>query len=121
MKGYRVFIVEDEAITATMFTYLFDSSNKYQVVGQAGNYADALTGIQATNPTVVLCDIKLADGGDGINLAEKITVPTLFVTALNDEATFARCRTVPSCIGCIIKPVRFHDINSLIQSRVEPC
>jgi DNA-binding NarL/FixJ family response regulator len=61
MTATRVFLVDDHALfRAGVRSELGDSVD---VVGEAGSVADAVTGILAVRPEVVLVDVHLPDGG----------------------------------------------------------
>ena len=61
MTATRVFLVDDHALfRAGVRSELGDS---VEVVGEAGSVADAVTGILAVRPDVVLVDVHLPDGG----------------------------------------------------------
>ena len=58
----NVFIVEDAPKTRKELASLVAEEKDFAVVGQAGSVREALVGIEATLPAVVLLDITLPDG-----------------------------------------------------------
>ena len=67
----RVFVVDDQELLRLGISALLAVQRDIEVVGEAGNAADALARIQATRPDVVLLDIRLPDG-DGVALCRSI-------------------------------------------------
>jgi CheY-like chemotaxis protein len=95
MKKKSILIVEDEAVTAKSLEKAVESFN-YRISGVAatGEEANELAG--KTRPDLVLMDIQLGAGIDGIEAAKRIaavdTIPLIYATAHSDEATLARVR-----------------------------
>jgi len=113
----RVLIVEDEAITA------LDLSNElsgmgYEVCGIVDTAEDAVRMAVQARPALVLMDVRLANGGDGIETARAIAgrhdTAIVFLTAHSDESTLARAFDV-SPFGYLIKPFRAQDLKVAIE------
>jgi DNA-binding NarL/FixJ family response regulator len=64
----RIAIVEDHPAIADGLAALLQGSKNVKVVGTAGDVRAAETLIESEAPDVVLCDIRLAEGGDGFEL-----------------------------------------------------
>ena len=58
----NVFIIEDAPKTRKELANLVADEKDFAVVGEAGSVREALVGIEATLPEVVLLDISLPDG-----------------------------------------------------------
>jgi DNA-binding NarL/FixJ family response regulator len=67
-RQVRVAIVEDHPAIADGLAALMQGSAGVTVVGTAGDVRTASTLIDRESPDVVLCDIRLADAGDGFDL-----------------------------------------------------
>jgi len=113
----RVLIVEDEAITA------LDLSNEltgmgYEVCGVVDTAEEAVRMAAEARPALVLMDVRLAHGGDGIETARVISsrqdTAIVFLTAHSDESTLARAFEV-SPLGYLIKPFRARDLKVAIE------
>jgi len=90
----RIFIVEDEAIVAADIAAMLRSSG-YEVAGIAGSGASALDKIFESRPDLVLLDIMIPGGLDGISLAQQLQargMPVVFLTAYADAATLQRAK-----------------------------
>jgi len=116
-KSARILVVEDEAVVA------LDVEDRlrrlgHQVVGTADSSASALALAAEVRPDLVLMDIALRDGGDGIAAAERLraelAVPVVFVTAFADAETIERAKRV-SPHGYIVKPFDERDLRATIE------
>jgi len=112
-----VLIVEDEAITALdLATEL--AGMGYRVCGVVDTAEAAVGAAVRERPAVVLMDIRLANGGDGVDTAQRICghhdTAIVFLTAHSDEATLARALAV-SPFGYLIKPFRARDLKVAID------
>ncbi len=99
----RVIIVEDEALVALTLEDVLTEAG-YCVCGIADRPAQALEIARVLAPDIAVVDVRLADGGDGIALAEQLaarmSILILFVTG-NPAEVRARARAGH---GCLSKP-----------------
>ena len=113
----RVLIVEDEAITALDLATELRGLG-YDVCGIVDTAEDAITVAAQERPQVVLMDVRLADGADGIEAARQVGLrqdaAIIFLTAHSDEATLARALVV-SPAGYLIKPFRARELKVAID------
>jgi DNA-binding NarL/FixJ family response regulator len=116
-----ILIVEDELIVALDLSQAVEDLG-HEVAGTASTSEEAVALAQATRPDLVLMDIRLAGGVDGIDTAAVIQrahpCPVVFVTAYDDDATLARGRVVEPC-GYLVKPVDTQDLREVIQAALE--
>jgi two-component system, response regulator PdtaR len=86
----RVLIVEDEPIIAMDLAILVAELG-HEVCATVASVAGALALAAAHNPDVVLMDIRLAQGGSGIDAARELhsqqSVRCIFLSANLDERT----------------------------------
>jgi len=68
----RVLLVDDHAIVRAGIRALMEMIESVDVVGEAGNGADALRSIERLNPHIVLLDITMPDM-NGLEVLQKIT------------------------------------------------
>ncbi|HET6467531.1 MAG TPA: response regulator [Geminicoccaceae bacterium] len=102
----RLLIVEDDWLIAAQIQACLESAG-YEVVGHATDEWDALALAEQGRPDLVLMDIRLQGGGDGIAAAarirDRLAIPTIYVSAHTDPATVDRAR--PSRpMGWVQKP-----------------
>lgn len=86
----RILIVEDEALVAEVTAIILEDAG-YDVVDLCATAAGAIARVDRLVPDLVLLDINLEAGGDGIEvgrvIAERYGVPFVFVTAQTDRRT----------------------------------
>jgi two-component system, cell cycle sensor histidine kinase and response regulator CckA len=117
MPEANILIVDDEGIVVMDITARLKSLG-YAVAGSAASGAEAMRLVEDTRPDLVLMDIKLVGGADGIETAAQIRtrfdIPIIYVTAYADEATLQRAK-VAEPYGYIIKPFEERELHSAIQ------
>jgi DNA-binding NarL/FixJ family response regulator len=79
----RVFIVEDHELFASGVRS--ELGEGFEVVGQAGTMAEAVEGIAATAPDVVLLDVHLPDGS-GARVIDRVVGPRFLALSVSDAA-----------------------------------
>ena len=114
--GQKILIIEDEALVARELKSRLTQMG-CEVVGIAyGSEGIALA--RQTSPDLLLTDIHLKDGEDGIEIARAIqserNVPVVFLTAYTDEETVTRAKEVTP-YGYIIKPVDVRELQIAID------
>jgi DNA-binding NarL/FixJ family response regulator len=117
MSDIRVLIVEDEPliaedIAATLLQADFDVS------AIAYSKEDALYQLMMNQPDMVLLDINLNGGIEGIEIAEQIkrkfTLPFIYLTSYSDKQTLEKAKkTEPS--GYIVKPFSEASLCAVIE------
>ena len=118
---FRILVVEDEALSAL---YLCDVlfGFGHDVVGTADTAPAAVAAAAKHRPDLVLMDINLAGGSDGIEAATEIRnrlgIPSIFVTAYSDQTTRERARTAQP-LDYLIKPVGVVAIRQALQRAAE--
>jgi len=75
----RLAIVEDHPAIAQGLTALMEGSSFVTVVGTARDLRSASSLIERETPDVVLCDIRLSDGGDGFDLVRRHSSGPAFI------------------------------------------
>ena len=117
MSKIRVLIVEDESIVA------MDIKNRLELLGYtipavASTGEEAIKMTMQTRPDLVLMDIMLGDGIDGIETAEhihkRIDIPIIFLSAYADEEILLRAK-VTKPFGYILKPFEERELHSAIE------
>lgn len=117
MSKLKLFIVEDEPIIMDYLEQcLLDAG--FEVVGKADDFNAARKSVQDNKPDLLLLDINLGEGPDGVDLAhfvnQQLKIPFLFVTSNTDAQTLDRVKlTNPA--GFIMKPFRKDDLVTQIE------
>jgi diguanylate cyclase (GGDEF)-like protein/PAS domain S-box-containing protein len=112
-----VLLVEDELIFALDLKHTLNSLG-YQVLGIATSQEEAIQLSLTQRPRLVLMDINLGPGGDGITAAEEIhramDVPIVFLTAYADDDILRRAANVEP-YGYLVKPVQQRELHAVVQ------
>lgn len=115
--AYRVMIVEDEFPIADAMKIALQGMG-YTVTKIVSNGAKAIESAKTDNPDIVLMDIVLQNGIDGIEAAIKIhdlyNIPIIFLTAHADQRLFERAK-IANPYGYLIKPCSENDIERTIE------
>ena len=110
-------VVEDERIVALDLKLTLESMG-FQVVGTASTQDEAVVLTMSYRPDLILMDINLGNGGDGILAAQEIArfadVPVVFLTAYADSDILRRAEQVAP-YGYLVKPVRHRELNATVQ------
>jgi len=86
----KIFVVEDSAAVRERLIEMIREIADIEVVGEAGTYDAAVSGILNTRPDVAVLDIKLADdGGSGIDVLAQVRkrLPAMKAIMLSNYAT----------------------------------
>lgn len=117
MSKRKILIVDDDQTTASVIQ-LYLTNMGCEVAGMATDGRDAINMAKELKPDLVLMDIFLGKGLDGIDAAEIIYrhfgIPIAFVTSHADEATLERAKAIDP-IGYINKPIRETDLKTTIE------
>jgi len=117
MDSCRVLIVEDEALIAKDISMTLQHYG-YLVVDTVSTAEESIRAVQEKKPDVVIMDIVLQDGVDGINIAETIrntyNIPVIFLTSFDESHIVERAATqIP--FGYVLKPFRSKELNIIIE------
>jgi PAS domain S-box-containing protein/putative nucleotidyltransferase with HDIG domain len=115
-KG-RILVVEDEVIVALDIQSRLTRLG-YELAGHAASGAEALELAAARGPDLVLMDVLLPGGMDGIETARRLSeahsLPVIYLTAMSDQATLERAKkTAP--YGYLSKPFEDHELSLTIE------
>ncbi|WP_342004624.1 response regulator transcription factor [Corynebacterium bovis] len=102
-RPVTVFIVDDHAMFRTGVRAELDDRAGTTVVGDAGTVADAVAGVTATRPDVVLLDVHMPDGGGGAVLLRCL------------DAARARGQEPPRFLGLSVSDAA-EDVIALIRA-----
>ncbi|SFK31961.1 two component transcriptional regulator, LuxR family [Streptosporangium canum] len=68
----RLFLVDDHPVVRAGLVALLGGEHDMEVVGEAADGEDALRGIASREPDVVLMDLQLGDGIDGVKATRRV-------------------------------------------------
>lgn len=112
----KILVVDDEAPARERLKRLIEEQDEWQVVAEAANGHEALERADATQPDLVLLDIRMP-GMDGIETARHLAQmdeppAVIFTTAFNEYAVEA---FEASAVGYVLKPVRRGRLAEALQ------
>lgn len=117
MDVAKVMIVEDDVIVAEDLSRALRASG-YDVAGYAVSGDEALDLARTVMPDLILMDVFLSDGHDGITVARMITdwmeVPIVFITACSTEK-MVEAAVNAGAAGYIVKPFQFRQVTAAIK------
>ena len=117
----RILIVEDEFLIAAECEWILADAG-HEVVGIAADEQQAISLAERARPDLVLMDIRLARGGDGINAAKSIRarcgIRSLFVSAHGERETRDRGKAADPA-GWLVKPYTAGMLLNAIDAAVD--
>ena len=117
MKKASILIVEDEESIAQDIWEMLEQLG-YHVLAVTDSGEEALKKIAETGPDLVLMDIQLKGGMDGVAAAHQIRrhfdIPVVYVTGSADKKTLQRAK-VTAPLGFVVKPFQIRDLHSSIE------
>lgn len=115
-----IMVVEDESLVAKDLASTLQRLG-YDVTATAGTGNDALRKAETCRPDMVLMDINLRGDLDGIATAgllrDRMSIPSVFLTAYADEGTVARARETEP-LGYLLKPFNEREIRTTLEIAV---
>ncbi len=116
--SHSVIIVEDEFLIAEHVRHVLEDAGA-RVLGTAPDGDQALRLIAEEKPDLVVSDINLARGCDGIELArtlrQSFDIPVRFLSAYGDENTRRRIESAHG-VGFVSKPFMPSDLARKVRS-----
>ena len=118
MKSRRILIVEDEMVVQLHLTRIVEELG-HDVVGTAADRDEALELASSEKPELVLMDIHLASGSDGVETASSLVAEhgcaVIFISAYADQATVERTEQVGAA-GYLVKPFTQAQVRAAIAT-----
>jgi DNA-binding NarL/FixJ family response regulator len=114
----RVLIADDQALVRGGFRMILEAKEDMEVVGEAGDGAEAVALVEQLQPDVVLMDVRMP-GVDGIEATRRIAASgsaariVILTTYDVDEYVFAALRAGAS--GFLLKDVRPPELTEAIR------
>jgi len=117
---YKILIVEDDSTTARLLGKSLTRFG-YDVVATVDNGDDAIERAITELPDLILMDVTLKDGLDGISTAELISInldiPVIFLTAHQDDDTFFRSK-ISNAYAFLEKPVNLSHLKHCLDMAI---
>jgi CheY-like chemotaxis protein len=112
-----ILLVEDEVIVAEDVRRRLENLG-YTVIGIATRGKDAIAMTMKFHPRLILMDIGLRGGMDGIEtvraIREQVDVPVIFASAYSDDVTLQRAREAEPQ-GFVLKPFEERELRTTVE------
>lgn len=113
----KILIVEDNPIIALDLKATVNEFN-YKVTDTVSNEKAVLSSIEHNEPNLILMDIDLGNGNNGIDIVKEIHknkyIPIIYLSARSDQETMNKALDT-SPIGYLPKPFNRIKLNSMIN------
>lgn len=120
MSNINVLVVEDESIVSKDIQHSLKKLG-YTVAGAASTGEKAIELALSERPDIVLMDIMLKGGMNGIEAAslikKQIAIPIIYLTAYADESTLSKAK-ISEPYGYILKPFKEIDLQTSIEMAI---
>lgn len=118
----RIFLVDDHEVVRRGIAGILAGQDGFAVVGEASTCQEAMAGIPAAAPEVVVLDVHLPDG-NGIDLCRQIRTEhphtqCLILTAYDDDEALVAA-VLGGAAGYLMKNVRTLELVEAIRSLAE--
>ena len=118
MTGLRIMVVDDESLIAMALNDQLEFLG-HEVVATASGAQEAVTLAADRQPDLVLMDVYLGGGMDGIDAAEQINLrrptPVIILTGFPDKALVERGRS-RGVVAHLLKPIDLDDLRDAIDT-----
>ena len=116
MQKEKILIVENESIVALEIKRTLEHFN-FEVTDIAFDYKSAISSALSNKPDLILVDINLGKGKDGIEVVKKIQtfydIPIIYLTAFCEDKIINKAiKTKP--VSYLIKPFKREELKSNI-------
>ncbi len=116
-SNINILVVEDEPIIAEDIISFLDDKG-YSVAENCYTKENALSFLKANEPDIVLLDINMGQGTEGIEIARYLSnhknIPFIFLTSYTDKTTIDQAKLTHP-MGYISKPIDFKSLYSTIE------
>ncbi len=117
-KKKKILIVEDEVVTGMDLWHILDLWG-YEMCEQVTTGEKAIQVAEQEKPDIVLIDINLAHGINGLETAKRIIsrhdVSVIFITGYSDDEIRKEAEEVNPA-GYFVKPVDYYKLREAIDS-----
>jgi PAS domain S-box-containing protein len=117
MPDIKILLVEDEQIVAKYVEKQLAGAG-YRVLASIAKGEEAMEKVRSLQPDIVLMDIKLIGGMDGIEAADLIRknyqTPVIFLSSLTDDESFQRAKLAEP-FGYLVKPIDIKEFNRVVD------
>ena len=118
MTGLRILVVDDESLIAMALNDQLEYLG-HEVVATASSGQEAIALAEQHRPDLVLMDVYLGGGIDGLEAAEQINVarstPIIILTGFPDKTLIERGRD-RGVVAHLVKPIDLDDLRLAVEA-----
>lgn len=115
----RVILVDDHPVVRAGLRSVIDAPDHIAVVGEASSGEEALAAVDELAPDVVLCDLRLGNGIDGIEVTKRINAlpqkPAVLILTTFDNDSEIIAALNAGAAGYLLKDINPEDISAAIE------
>ncbi|MBD7958139.1 response regulator transcription factor [Microbacterium sp. Sa4CUA7] len=119
MTTFRVLLVDDHPIVRAGLRSLFDGRDDVEIVGEAATGEEAIALAQHLHPDVVLCDLRMGEGMDGVQTTTRLRAlpqpPAVVILTTFDRDAEILGAIEAGAAGYLLKDAAPADIASAIR------
>ena len=119
MKKTKILVADDHAVVRMGLVTLLESESDFEVVGEAGDGAEALTLARKVHPDVILLDMKMPKkDGVAVTVAVKAEQPQtkiLILTSFSDTEDISKALDA-GAEGILLKNSDYADVAAAIRT-----
>lgn len=117
MDVTRIFLIDDHEVIRDGLQRMLELEEDIEVVGEAGDAQEALSGIELLSPEIVLMDIKMA-GTDGIQLTRQLREkqPDLNIIMLTLYDEYLTQAIEAGAVGYLLKDIKREELIRAIRA-----
>ncbi|WP_209323955.1 response regulator [Brevibacterium renqingii] len=115
----RVVLVDDHPVVRAGLKSVIDAPEHIAVVGEVGSGEEALVRVDELDPDVVLCDLRLGEGIDGIEVTRRLRArpkppAVLILTTFDNDSEIVGALNAGAA-GYLLKDIDPSDISTAIE------
>ncbi|WP_350269708.1 response regulator transcription factor [Brevibacterium sp. CBA3109] len=115
----RVILVDDHPVVRAGLRSVIDAPDHITVVGEASSGEEALAVVDELEPDVVMCDLRLGEGIDGIEVTKRLNArpkkpAVLILTTFDNDAEIVAALNAGAA-GYLLKDINPEDISTAIE------
>ncbi|MFI8454632.1 response regulator [Kitasatospora sp. NPDC085464] len=118
-RPVRVFLLDDHEVVRRGVRDLLEAEPDLEVVGEAGNCAQALARVPALRPDVAVLDVRLPDG-DGVSVCRELRdglpgLACLMLTSFDDDDALLDA-IMAGAAGYVLKEIKGADLVGAVRT-----
>ncbi|MCD1285269.1 MULTISPECIES: response regulator transcription factor [unclassified Brevibacterium] len=119
----RVILVDDHPVVRAGLRSVIDAPDHITVIGEAGSGEEALSLVEQLAPDVVMCDLRLGEGIDGIEVTKRLRAlaepPAVLILTTFDNDSEIVAALNAGAAGYLLKDIDPGDISTAIERAAE--